>query len=375
MKYILISTLTLILGFSITYNLNIEEKRNKKNQTIEVSNIEKKEQKNSNPIIRTRETLPEYIKEDLERFGFNSTKLNEEIWNDFLKSFDKENIKSLSNVTEGQSLIHLAALKGSKELINNLLEAGLDINQKDRFGFSPILYAINKEAKVEFLEFLIEKGAKLEVNKDNRYDPMYIALGASGYMIKGQRDKNHTNEEVVDFLLDNGFEFEKKHLTTLLMSKSEKKDEYLRNFIDSMEVNEIYKERSKRGYLLSFLGRKASNDSISYLLDNKIDFSTYKSKKAVISSAMHPTISNENFKRILTLPDADVNDFGAGGKTALMETVKNGNFERTKILLEHGADLNLKDMDGNDVYNYLEKSTLPKEEKTKIYELFKTYSN
>jgi ankyrin repeat protein len=57
------------------------------------------------------------------------------------------------------SAMHLCAEYGNTELIELLLEKDLDINLKSERGQSPLSLALSENKDINFIEFLIQKGA------------------------------------------------------------------------------------------------------------------------------------------------------------------------------------------------------------------------
>ena len=59
------------------------------------------------------------------------------------------------NVNEkGKNILHVAVMRGSPEDLKKLMELGLDVNQKDRAGRSPLYYAMKRKNRAVILELL-----------------------------------------------------------------------------------------------------------------------------------------------------------------------------------------------------------------------------
>ena len=86
--------------------------------------------------------------------------------------------------------IHLAALQGNVDAIKEHIAAGLDLNEKDAFGSTPLIIAITF-GKTEVAKALIEAGADLDIKSNDGSAPIHIAtfLGRT---------------EIVQALLDKG---------------------------------------------------------------------------------------------------------------------------------------------------------------------------
>ena len=63
---------------------------------------------------------------------------------------------------EGDSCLHIAALRGNKRVVEILLDAGLDINEKGDMGNTPLHYA-KSHGTPEVVDLLIKRGADVNV--------------------------------------------------------------------------------------------------------------------------------------------------------------------------------------------------------------------
>lgn len=62
--------------------------------------------------------------------------------------------------SKGETLLHSAVAKNDTELISTLLGMGIDINQADKNGLTPLHKAVQVAKNLKMIEFLIQKGAK-----------------------------------------------------------------------------------------------------------------------------------------------------------------------------------------------------------------------
>lgn len=63
---------------------------------------------------------------------------------------------------EGDSCLHIAALRGDLRLVKMLLDAGLDVNEQGDMGYTP-LHNAKRKGFAEIVDLLIEKGADTEI--------------------------------------------------------------------------------------------------------------------------------------------------------------------------------------------------------------------
>jgi hypothetical protein len=70
--------------------------------------------------------------------------------------------------------IHIAAIQGNNDAIKKHINAGSDMNIKDKYGSSPLIIAITF-GKTEVAKTLIGAGADLKITNNDGSTPLYIA--------------------------------------------------------------------------------------------------------------------------------------------------------------------------------------------------------
>ncbi|KAH8405153.1 hypothetical protein KR222_005442 [Zaprionus bogoriensis] len=84
------------------------------------------------------------------------------------RNFDAKN-------QDGQTALHLAALHCNEDVLKLLLDAGVQVNSADSFGYQPLHYAC-RQKDASFIRTLIAAGANVEGrNIDNGYVPLHEA--------------------------------------------------------------------------------------------------------------------------------------------------------------------------------------------------------
>ncbi|SOE22771.1 Ankyrin repeat [Spirosomataceae bacterium TFI 002] len=71
-------------------------------------------------------------------------------------------LKDKGVTTKGQPLLHIAIEKGEFELLQYLLESGLDINQVNANGYTPLHFAAMNSKDTTILQYLVDKGANTQ---------------------------------------------------------------------------------------------------------------------------------------------------------------------------------------------------------------------
>jgi len=95
-----------------------------------------------------------------------------------------------TNVNPEKSPIGVAAADGNTDIVEILIDAGIDLNQGDKSSFTPLSLAILNR-RTEIAKMLIDAGA--DVNKANSEGrtPLFWA-------------RKEGNTEIIDLLLENG---------------------------------------------------------------------------------------------------------------------------------------------------------------------------
>ena len=70
--------------------------------------------------------------------------------------------------------LHLAALQGRVDAIQQHIKAGSDLNEKDVYGSTPLIIAVTFD-KTEVARALIEAGADLTITNNEGATPLHIA--------------------------------------------------------------------------------------------------------------------------------------------------------------------------------------------------------
>ncbi|MGZ8982508.1 MAG: ankyrin repeat domain-containing protein [Methylotenera sp.] len=132
--------------------------------------------------IRKAERKEDAIR-DLERRGIS---VNKDQFFKALLDGDKELIdlfvRSDFNIhtedAQGTPAILIAMKKGYTVIGNILLNAGADVNARDRIGLTPLLLACGKSSQgyKEIAEMLIKKGANINVRDRLGYTPLLLSL-------------------------------------------------------------------------------------------------------------------------------------------------------------------------------------------------------
>ena len=115
------------------------------------------------------------------------------------------------------------------ETIENMLNIGLDINLKDKYGDTH-LHVASRYGLIKIVRFLIENGANINVTNFNNETPLYISI-FEGY------------QDITDLLLKNGDNINRKYDECHPIDISFKQN----------NIKSLFKNKNYTGYALYML--------------------------------------------------------------------------------------------------------------------------
>ena len=200
----------------------------------------------------------------------------------------------------GVNVLMYAAESGDLDLVNNLIDLGLDVYQKDRSGANVLMYAA-KSGNPDLIDFLVEKGLKLDATDFS---------GAN--LLKYAAQSGDIN--LVKYLIDKGLDVNTKDRdgrTILMYAVKSDNVDLVKFLIDkglTIDVRDRYEQTP-----LAYAAYDGAQKVAKYLLDNGND------------------IEHRNYR----------------GETPLMLAALTDQNDMVKFLVDNGADVNVYDNDGN----------------------------
>jgi ankyrin repeat protein len=235
---------------------------------------------------------------------------------------DKQQIVDMVNLllAKGTQVdIHLAAFIGDVKKVESFLEEGVDVNTKAKFGQTPLCLAALSGQK-EMIRFLIGKGA--DVNVKAWLSSTEEAQGYSPLYFA----LTYPDYEVVKMLIDSGANIKDKGppfiespLWMLLMSAMTRGAKV---FLEDPNLDDI-------GF----------SDEEFELYKETLDARTVE-----LARRIWPNL--RDVIKLLLDRGADVNVKGLGGETLLNHVASTGLIDGVELFIAHGADVNARDEQG-----------------------------
>jgi cytohesin len=250
------------------------------------------------------------------------------------EEYDFEKVKAL--ITQDPSLVravwdeaspdtplHLAAWQGHNEVIQLLLEHGADVNARGDAGFSPLHYAA-REGQLASARLLVAAGADLNVKNDWGWTAM----------LQAARGREESCLDIARFLLESGTDPDLNALVSL--GEVERVCELVRSDPSAI-ANAV-----APGDLI--------NDAVIMIGLREGDYGSDP------SSEDHEALIERYGPMIKCLVEAgaDINKISSSGEPALFTAVSMGMPTVVRLLLEQGADPNLRIEYGGRTYEAIQ---------------------
>lgn len=259
----------------------------------------------------------------------------------------KQGVDVNSAAGDGTTALHWAANNGDIEMTRQLIAAGANVNAASRIGAMTPLYMASRQGHAAVIETLLKAGANAKDANANGTTVLMIAAGAG-------------NAEAVRVLLDNGADINAADNTngqTALM------------FAAALNRTEVIKALLGRGAVPNLttkvfsLVRTPKPPADAPAGANQAQPQGQQNQAAAQQNrrgGTNPTViggltalhfaareGQMDAIRALITGGANVNTVAAGDHTSPITTALiNGHIDIAKVLLEHGADPNIGNIDG-----------------------------
>ncbi len=254
----------------------------------------------------------------------------------------------------------IAAVKNNdEEMVKSLIEKGANVNSKDKYGHTALIYA-SEEGYKEIAKLLIDGGANVNATNKSKvtalmwasqkgYKEIVQLLIEAGANVNAKDEDEETalvfafrgnHEEIVELLIQEGADVYVKDcrgFTTLMWASKRKHKKIVEILIKAgVEINA--KDKYGQTALIFAFPTRLGETLLQAFIDiiNNVD---------LVSNS-----SEGNEKEILEMlieAGADVNAKDDWGNTALIKACKSGYKKIVELLLYYEADVNAKNDWGN----------------------------
>ena len=244
------------------------------------------------------------------------------------------------------------------EIINILVKAGSYIEEKNKYGYTPLMLAVRKNgSNAQIAIALILNNADVNAAFDKKYDdedkmtPLMYAV--SEYMLN--------DPKVIRALVDAGAGIDAKNAkderTPLLIAAANANNTEVIDIL--IKAGSKIEEKDKYGYTALMLALKNNCEHpdiavslIKYKADVNKTFDESSSTPLLLALGGQTGVKPKVIQALIDY-GADVNAMDISGMTPLMYAARYSTEEIVKILLKAGADLNAKDKNGKTADDYV----------------------
>lgn len=252
-------------------------------------------------------------------------------------------ILDMKSIDSGKTLLHMAVDSDFYEGITLLLEAGIRTNSSDKFGFTPLMSAVEK-SNIHIVRLLLK--FEVDINAVDCHNENALMKGVISYS-----NSIHILKLLLDSKIKTDIISKRSGLTPLLTSLTKKE------FIDIfyLLIGKCSKEylfiKDHRGYSafdLALIGGEPSciKKIMSYSIYPSAHSSIYKAIQTKDKDIIIYTLD------YLLKDGLDIDDFNSSGITLLMFCCSIGYLDGVKLILDKGAQIDKKDSVGETALFY-----------------------
>jgi ankyrin repeat protein len=248
----------------------------------------------------------------------------------------------------GLTALILAARENDIESAKLLVAAGADINEASNAGWTPLLMATNNRNYV-LGKFLVEKGADVNKGNSTAFTPLYLAtdnrnIEGGDYPVP-KPDMDHL--EFIRVLLDHGADPNAR-----VNGNTETRTIFtMQWFYEAGATAFVRAAQSGDTALMKLLLKHGADPKV--VTRNGDNALHAAGGVGWVEGVTYEWSKEENVEAIRMLLDLGLNpnDQDKEGRTALMGAAMKGRVDAIRLLVERGADLNLRDRGSRDTTN------------------------
>ncbi len=236
------------------------------------------------------------------------------------------------------ALLRRAAEEGDIEKLKSLIEKGVDVNAKDKEGYTAIYDAAARGHK-DVVELLINKGAEINIHVD-------IEAKNSGLWTPLQTAVRHNQASVVELLISKGANVNTKDKWGFSPLHTAAKHNYNGVAEHLIEKGADLNARNQWDQTPLHIAAKRDNKLVAELLIAK--GADINARGIDNETALHRAVGggHTDVTRLLLANGADTEAKCKWGATPLLWAAYSGQTATAGLLIEHGADIEAKMPDG-----------------------------
>ena len=248
-------------------------------------------------------------------------------------------------ITGGLTALVFAARHGDIETVRILLDAGADVNQVTEYGWTALLTA-TQNRYYQLGTYLLERGADPAIANNGGWTPLYIATDnrniESGDYPTRQPDVDHM--QYIGLLLDHGADPNAR-----MRSSTETRTIFTHQWLREEGATPFWRAaQSGDVELLQRLLDAGADPLIA--TDNGTNALMVAAGIGWVEGVTYEWSREQNVQTVawLLALGIDVNARDRDGRTALMGAAHKGRNEIVQMLVDHGADMAVRDVGSRD---------------------------
>ncbi|MGN7808766.1 ankyrin repeat domain-containing protein [Flavobacterium sp. 22076] len=251
--------------------------------------------------------------------------------------------------SHGTTPIDFAASNGQSNpaLYDTFFKAGIDPKKKYANGANLLLLAISSDKDLKAADYFATKGMSLK-DVDNDGNTAFVYAARSG------------NIDLLKKLLAKGVKPNDNALFTAAQGSRRETNtiETYKYLVEEIKLKPTAQNKAGQNVLHILAGKPNQAEIVKYFLSKGTDAN--KADKEGNTPLMAAASARETAVLEILLPVAkNINAQNLKGESALTNAVRYGTPEAVNVLLSKGADVNVKDKDGNNLGVYLVQSYRP----------------